>query len=256
VINLDTLERRSLSPGTFLHFVEADTAAVQSAIGSTEVVDLHSGQRTIVECAPPAEQPLQQNVESFDLRRVADDATPPFVRNTYNVVERASGDVMFGFEALSADYAGPSELVVAAPPEGDWSNIFIVDVATARATFIASGRLHYEKGQAFPLTANEQYVVWTDDGCAGGNTRIYHRDSGRLVEVDESLWAGLTEEGLIAAGVFGPHQLIDPESLERLVVVPGLAPGVSVDSGPDVGWSEDGRYFSRGFAGGHGGYCV
>ncbi|MEX2159583.1 MAG: response regulator transcription factor [Dehalococcoidia bacterium] len=257
VIDLDTLEPRSLGRGTFLRFVEADTAAVQSAIGTTEVVDLHSGQRTIVESAPPAEQPPQLNVESFELRHVADDATPPYTRNTYNVVERTSGDVMFGFEALSADYAGPGELVVAAPPEGDWSNIFIVDVATGRATFIASGRLHYEKGQAFPLTANEQYVVWTDDGCAGGNTRIHHRDSGRLVEVDESLWAWLTDDGLIAAGAFGPHQLIDPESLERAVVVPDIAPGADVESsGPDVGWSEDGRYFSRGFAAGHGGYCI
>jgi len=261
VINLATRERRRLSPGNFLHFVDGATAAVQFAMEQFEVVDLGTGRRTLVEQAPPAARPPPEvDNEPYELRRVMDDNTPPYVRNGYSVSDWASGDVLFEFVALSADYAGPGELVVAAPPEGAWSNIFIVEVATGQATFIASGRLHYEKGQAFPITANEKYVLWTDDGCAypdTGNTQIFYRESGLLTEIDASLWAWLTDDGLIAAGAFGPHQLIDPDTLERLVVVPDIDPNAQVESsGPDIGWSPDRRYFSRGFAGGHGGYCV
>jgi hypothetical protein len=261
VINLETRERRRLSSGNFLHFVDANTAAVQSEIEQFEVVDLQTGERTVVDNPPPAEQPPEGDIEPYELRRLAEDQTPPYIRNVYSVIDRASGDVLFAIDALSVDYAAPGELIVATVPEGDWSNIFVVQVATAQATFVASARLHYEKGQASPLTANGKHVLWTDDACAypdPGNTRVFNRETGRLTEIDQSLWAWLTDDGLIAAGAFGPNQLIDPGSFERVVVVPDVAPDATPEesSGPDVGWSLDHRYFSRGFAGGHGGYCM
>jgi DNA-binding CsgD family transcriptional regulator len=259
VIELSTLERRRLSPGNFLHFVDGETAAVQSAIEQFEVVDLRSGERTVVESPPPAEPPPPTPaVDDYELREVQDEVAP-YVRNAYTVLSRTSGETLYEFEALAARPAGPGELVIATSPAGERSNIFVADIATGQATFIASGRLHYEKGQASPLSADGEYVVWTDDLCSTspGNTFVFYRASGRLTEIDTSLYATLTENGLIAAGAFGPHQLIDPESLEPLVVVPDVDPNAEVESsGPDVGWSLDRRYFSRGFAGGHGGYCV
>ena len=110
-----------------------------------------------------------------------------------------------------------------------------------------------------PFAANEDFIVRTDDHCnfdSPGQTRVYDRRAGTITELDDRLWVSFTSDGLIASGTFGAKALIDPETFEYTFVLPALAPGSEgQSSGPDVSWSPDDVYVSRGFAGGHGGLC-
>jgi hypothetical protein len=143
---------------------------------------------------------------------------------------------------------------VATPPQNGTTNIFIVDIDSGQAVFIATS--DYSPPN-WPLAANADYVMWTEDYCGlpPGKTRRYDRRTASLTELDATLWATFTPDGLIAAGEFGERILIDPETLEVLVAVPDRGPGANLDSASDVSWSPDYRYFTRGFAGGHGGLC-
>lgn len=261
VINLGTKERRQLGAGNFLRFLNGGQALIQSAMETFEVIDLETGERTPVTELPPegTPEPAQAVGEAYDLARIVDDNATPYARNTYRVTDRATGALLFDFTALTAMPAGEGELVVAVPPDDELSNIFIVDIASQTATFVASAKLHYEKGAASPLTANDDYVLWTEDLCSPtpGNTRLFERSSKHLIEIRDSLYAWLRSDGLIAVGAFGPQRLIAPGTLTYVFSVPPRSETpASESSGPDVSWSPDYRYVSQGFAGGHGGYCM
>jgi hypothetical protein len=90
-------------------------------------------------------------------------------------------------------------------------------------------------------------VVWTDNYCDGGHTRVYDRQSKKITEVEASLWPVAMVDGLIFEGPFGGRALIDPATLEYRTALP---PGVG-----DTSWSPDHRYASLGQYGGHGGLC-
>jgi hypothetical protein len=172
------------------------------------------------------------------------------------VTDIVTGRTVLELDVERARPAGPGELVLATRPEDGMANIFIVEIASGQATFIATSRWMAWND---PLAANEDYVLWTEDYCRpmdAGKTRLFDRRTGTLTELDATLWATFTPGGLIASGTFGARELIDPETLEYVVVVPDGEPEGPVESsGPDLSWSPDYRYFSLGFAGGHGGLC-
>ena len=197
------------------------------------------------------------------------------------VLEDANRRTVLRFKALNARPAGPDELVIATSPQCEdggrliWceealakleaanpagvdikyargtTNIFIVNIKTGQARFIATAR--YDpftriRPYNWPLDADANYVIWTENYCgqARGNTRVFDRKANSITEIDASLWLRMAN-GLLGAGEFGPTMLIDPASLAFRVVMP--EPVI------DVVWSGDYRYAAVGASSGHGGLC-
>ncbi len=198
-------------------------------------------------------------------------------------VQNTAGDVLYQFRALQAWPAGPSEIVIATSPMCDdgkgkqiWceeelekldaavggkpgniqyakgtTNIFTVDLKTGKAGFIATVAYNPPtqiRPYNWPLSADANYVVWTENYCGQtkGKTRIFDRKTGQIKELDQTLWVQM-DAGLIGAGDFGARAFIDPASLQYKAVLP--------DNLPDVTWSDDYRYAAVGQASPHGGYC-
>jgi hypothetical protein len=196
-----------------------------------------------------------------------------------------SGDVLLRFQALVAGSAGNGELVVATSPvcngqdgtqarcedlryelrsndpPGEFSfeevhgttNIFLVNIETGMATFVATASFSentQEWPSNWPLIADGDYVVWTGSYCsqdAPSNTRIYHRATGKIMELDASLWVKFTRTGDLGVDPFGPKAILDIATLDWDIVLPA---GVT-----DVGESPNGRYLVVGGVLGHGGLC-
>ena len=250
VIELSTLDRQSLGPGSLIRFISDDEVVVQVATGGQgafEIVDLLTGERR----ASDSQQPQER------LNLVDGLAFFSTALDQVNGVENADGQVLLKFDAFRATFAGPGEIVVATIPEGSNMNIFAIDIESGAATFIASSPI--TRIANHPLAANEDFVIWTDDYCRfpdPGRTRVFDRGASTITELDQALWVSLTPDGLIASGTFGAKALLDPETFAYVFVVPDLIADFGGESsGPDVSWSRDYRYVSRGFAGGHGGLC-
>ena len=186
--------------------------------------------------------------EGYLIRQVERGTPPyPFLRNAFEVVDPADGRVLLTFEAYMAKPAGPGEIVVATTPENESTNIFIVSLATGQATFIATS---WYTAPNWPLAANRDLVVWTEDYCGAppGRTRVFDRRTDTLTELDRTDWVELTPGGLIGDSRhgFGARALIDPRTWSYVITLP---------DGTDVVWSPDYRYASRGLILGHGRLC-
>jgi hypothetical protein len=149
-----------------------------------------------------------------------------------------TGTLLLRIDALDVKPAGHGMLAVATrpdvaaagPPTRGTSNIFLVDVASGRATFIATAAFVAE----VPLVANDDYVLWTDSACDRGTSKLYDRRTGRITEIDTALWPSrLTPAGLLLDGVFGGHEVIDINTFSYVAALP-----------PDgvPAWSPDLRY--------------
>jgi hypothetical protein len=130
------------------------------------------------------------------------------------------------------------------------TNIFLVDLATGEATFVATATYNPLTGSwpmSWPLVADEKFVIWTESFCGEprGLTRIYDRATGEITELNVSDWLVLSD-GRLGFGVQGATAVIDPVTLEYLAVLPELS-GVS--------WSPDLRYAAVGQALGRAGVC-
>jgi len=127
-----------------------------------------------------------------------------------------------------------------------------VDVKSGKASFIATVR--YDPPTRlrpfnWPLAADANYVTWTESYCGQeprGKTRIYERKTGKVRELDASLWVQLAA-GFLGVGEFGAKALIDPATLLYKAVLPHNL--------GDVFWSPDRRYAVVGEPFGHGGLC-
>lgn len=127
------------------------------------------------------------------------------------------------------------------------TNLFEVDPATRRATFIATTRASFPN---WPFAASADFVVWQQNACTQSvTTHLYDRRTGARTEVRGPIeWPdAFTPDGLIASGAFGAKALIDPATLDYRVVLP--------DGFSDVDWTPDYRYAAVGAALGHGGLC-
>ncbi len=260
IIDLRTMEQRSLGPGRLAIFADNDHVEIaRPDSNESEIVDLRSGALTPV-VGLPNFQPsyVTTTNDGQELRQTVLDPNDQ-ARSRFTLTGAANGRVLLEFEAWHAKPAGSGALVVATVAQaapGDiptptitgavpqTTNIFLVDIASGRATFVATSSAH---GPNWPLIADTRYVVWTEDYCGpGGRTRIFDRRSGDITEINASLWLdAFTPGGLIAAGAFGAKELIDPETLEYAAVLP---------AGGDTSWSPDYRYASMEIIG-HGGLC-
>jgi hypothetical protein len=176
--------------------------------------------------------------------------TGPDVVHTFTV-STAAGALVLTVDGVAMTAAGANEVAVVAPPVDGRSNVYIVDLVTGEATFVASAVPGVSN---FPFSASQDYVLWTDGYCGEnpGPVTLFHRATGELIRLDLSgvtgldRWMHLTTTGLLAAGTFGAGYLIDPESLDYVTTIP---------DGIDVWWSTNHRYASHGLYGGHGGLC-
>lgn len=253
MVDLNSGERRGLGPGRFTGFVD-DTHIGVARPGSTttDVIDLSTGTTQAV-AAPtffpdPRGEPTS---DGYILRRTGVDSS---IMNSFSLTDPRTGAVLLQFDAGGATPAGRGTLAVDTVPvptgEPDargyrhaTTNIFLVDIATGTATFVATGNAFVR----FPLVADDNYVIWTDGYCEGGHARIYDRRTHKITEVEASLWPITMANGLILEGAFGGRALIDPSTLQYRAALP---PGVG-----DTSWSPDYRYASLGQYGGHGGMC-
>ncbi|TAK59590.1 MAG: hypothetical protein EPO22_09985 [Dehalococcoidia bacterium] len=219
---------------------------------SSETLNLVNGDRTPgVGSAPYQPSNEAPTPDGYILRRSGFD---PGKDNSFSLVD-ASGAVLLQFEASAAVPAGHGALAVAAPSvaagpanqagyQHATTNIFLADIASREATFVATAGVYIQ----FPLVADDSYVVWTDNYCDGGHTRIFDRRTNKITEVEATLWPAAMANGLILEGAFGGRALIDPATLQYRAALP---PGVG-----DTSWSPDHRFASLGQVGGHGGLCM
>lgn len=154
------------------------------------------------------------------------------------------GTPLLRFDALRATVDDASTLVALVPAGASQANIFVIDVYTRQAEFIATAPA--ETGADFPVAANRHQVVWTPNYCSttSGATRIYDRQTGQLTELsDARLWvAAFTPDGRLVDGRFGGEALVDTAALTWDTV---LSPSTG-----DTIWSPDYRYASRGITAG------
>jgi hypothetical protein len=259
VMNLQTRERTSLGMARTVRFMSDGRLAIGVGTGGAEALDLATGVRTPVDAATAFNPPFPRlTQEGYELRQSGARETNGAYGSRWTV-HGAGGSALLEFEALQATPAGPGWLAAATTPRTEGSpvpgerergtvNIFLVQIATGRAEFVSTSVWSYAN---WPLVANAQYVIWTEDFCGfpdAGHTRIYNRTSQEIIEVDETLWLeALTDGGTLAVGAFGADALISLESLAYTVRLP--------DGIGDNAWSPDYRWASAGRSLGHGGLC-
>lgn len=184
---------------------------------------------------------------------------------------------VMAFEANTVQPAGPAEVVVATTPvcyEAGWltdcyevlaklevqtsgtanrvtvegtTNIFLVDLRTGTATFVASATYNASTGlwpMNWPLVANKDFVAWTESYCGEpkGVTRIYNRATGEITQINRTDWLVLAD-GRLGLGEQGATSIIDPATLQYVAVLPEIT-GVSWS--PDLRYAGVGQNFARG----------
>ncbi len=255
LLDLATMARRSLGPARLAFFLDDGTVAITFPGGNeAEILNLNTGERRSSPFIPTG--PPSQDVKTpggFLLRR---QRLTDFDRSLFTLEDLGSGRVLLQFEAYAAVPAGPDALAVATLPAVDdpqaplWRrtgtvNVFLVAIPTGEATFVATAAY---ADPNWPLAANDRYVVWTEGYCSipQGKTRLYDRLTSQLIELDASLWATFTPDGLVADGGFGPRAFIDPKTWQYRAVIEGAG---------DTSHSRSYRYVTAGQYGGHGGLC-
>ncbi len=89
------------------------------------------------------------------------------------------------------------------------------------------------------LSANERFVVWTDQYCGATPTlRVRDRTTGETREYLGAGWALVTPDDQLAIGEFGARALFDLAAGVHTFVLP--------DGHVEVNWSADYRYASTG----------
>lgn len=258
VVDLPSGQPRSLGPGWMAQFIDNATIVMLSVGGyERTIVDVVSGARRPYAGEPfPASllRPAARTSEGFAVEPANPDRDSQV--RTYTVRDAGSGSVLLTFDAASVTPAGKGELAAAAPPVDGQSNVYLIDIRSGAATYVASARPDVVN---WPFSATADSVLWVDGYCVlpRGQTTLFDRKSGQLVRFDTGgssgtdRWMLLTPGGLLAAGSFGATVLIDPATATFKVVIPGRPDGWA----GDVSWSADYRYASHGPYGGHGGIC-
>jgi len=273
------------------NYLDVDGAVMDIRTGQTQAID-EITDPALKEMAEASRRPPDPGRYRFrdqaKGRAACSDPTPGpdrcvVMANEQQVLEETStGKVVLEFRALAAFQVGPDELVIATSPQckstdgsqkwcGDvvaglltdppqtrtryaegTTNIFSVDIASGRATFVATAPFRPNTNTIYshwPLIANKDYIVWSGGFCSGqkDNTRIFERASGRIRELNAALWVSFTPSGDLGVDPFGPRAILDIETLQWKIVLP--------ENLVDVVESPDGRFLAVGGVLGHGGLC-
>lgn len=284
IVDLESREERSIGPASAVTFVEEDRIAL--AAPRTPLEDV---QWTLYDSATlqrSADQTTAGNQSADRLTSTGHilKATPiagtELPRGGYGaahfeLVDPKDNYLVMAFDAFAVSSADATHLVVARAP-GDFPKgafesidvqIYLLDVTTGQGSWIGGAAA---SSPNWALSANERYVLWTNNYCAETQSGpevilldrqgIAHGYSGGvdhpLPSGGDDAWMFLTPGGLIAQGTFGADALLDPATGKYIVTLPPieLAPGVTGTT-PQAHWSKDYRYATYYFAGGHGGLC-
>ncbi len=191
----------------------------------------------------------------------------------YRIFDRETTDLVLRVTALDARIVPDGQLLLLVDAGLGVGNIFLVDLDSLEAEFVATTLTEPFARSSIPIAASEDYIVWTPNYCDGeyyqsvgdpsvydlerrpgsepavGNTMLFNRATGMLTElVDEHLVIlSFTPDGRMVDGIIGGLALLDPTLPAWDVVLP--------EGSTPVRWSPDYRYASRGEQLGHGGYC-
>ncbi len=250
LIEIATGAKRDLGPGGVVGFVDDNHVGVwrPAVAGSgtrvSESIDLTTGAvAPTVGCFPQCH--ILSTPEGYLI--LDKDA------GVTSVTDPTTNRVVLRFTASNVEPAGGKSVLVATTMtdhqrdangrELGTTNLFLVDIATGRATFVATTT--YDTTYA----ANDAYVAWTDGLCAldGSHTRIFNRTKGTITELDTPLAPSFTPDGLILDGFFGGSALIDPATPQYIAAIPSRG---------DSSWSRDYHHASLGQFGGHDGPCL
>lgn len=249
LLDMRTQQRQSLGPGRMLEWYDNERLSIlQPNANLRESVNVTNMQRSHA-LAPVAGEFIRLMQDGNALVRTFRQQPP---NTSFFTVRMPDGRALVEFEAHAAAPAGPGEIVLATTPQNGMTNIFVVNVNSGVAEFIATSRW---TAPNWPLGGSADFVVWTEGYCGPGEgkTRFFDRRSRAITEIDASLWVYMSPGGLIGAGEFGPSELIDPRTLQYTAVLPSR---VGTMNPPiDVSWSIDYRYASVGQVLGHGGLC-
>ena len=258
LIDLTTMQKRRLGPWRIAAFLDNTHVGIASETGNdAESLDLTTGARAPL-AGGAASLFLNTSVtmtpDGYSLR-IEYRSANPFPKSQFYLTDASTGELLLNFEAYAAVPAGRGALAVATVPQltgardargfgTGTTNIFLVDIASGNATFVATSR--YAEPN-WPLSADDRYVIWTEDYCAAtqGRTRMYDRRTKQVIEIDATLWPRFTRDGLILDGPFGGTAILDPETLQYLAAIPA----------DEAEWSTDSHYASLGLVDGHGGLC-
>lgn len=253
VLDLKTQQRRNLGPGRTADWFDSQRVITfLPNSNDRELINVAANQREPIPSAMGPDAAARDFSDGSKVRRVIK-SDYPYLTSAFTFIG-PDGRILLEFDAYQVEPAGTGEIVVATPPASATSgttNIFIVNVNSGVATFVATSRYTQPN---WPLGGNADYVVWTEGYCgAAGNTRIYDRRTGTITELQRGYWVTMTPGGLLGVGEFGPAALVDPTTLQYRVVIRVR----SGQTGPavDVFWSPLYTYASRGQTGGHGGLC-
>lgn len=217
-------------------FLDENHAFVQNG-SITESVDLVTGEHqrlTRDPIPPPIDEEITPDGYVLAHNYVPSDQPPqPKI-----LTDPRSQSLIIQIDAYDMRPAGHGSVVVATRPATQssagrlgrgTSNIFLIDIATGAATFVATTAFVGE----LPFAANDKFVVWTDSACDRGTARIYDRRTGRITRLDQPLWSPILAPGGNIVEGFLPRRVIDPVSLEVIAALPREAPPL---------WSPDYRY--------------
>lgn len=246
LIDLATGEQRRLGVGvdSAPWIDDATVLSVNATANARTAIDVETGIARPAPTFDPANEPFLSEVRgALQLVQISDGVPAVFeVRN------RASGEMWLRLEAEAARFSGDGELVIAAPaaaPDLD-SNIFLVDVDTATATFVASTQL--VSRSLIALSATPEFIAWSHRFCAAdGTLRLFDRATSEVRDVEVSAWTVLTPDNQLALGEFGARALFDLNAGRYTAVLPGPQ--------NEVTWSPDYRYASVGAELEHGSRC-
>ncbi len=285
IISLESGEKRSIGPASAVTFVEGGRIAlaaprtplenVQWTLYDTATLQRSADQTT---AGNQSESRLLSTGHILKATPTAGTELPRggYGSGNFELLDPKDNHVVMAFDAFAVSSADATHLVVARaaddyPKEPFRSidvQIYLLDVTTGLGTWIGAAAA---SSPNWNLSANERYVLWTNNYCdeTPGRAEVILLDRTRNLvrgfsgdadhplpaESDEA-WMFLAPNGLIAQGTFGARALLDPQSGKYVVTLPpiDLAPGVTGTT-PQARWSKDYRYATYYFAGGHGGLC-
>lgn len=271
LMDIATGARRTFGDGQNIVFLDDRRVVVnQPQTSNWRVFDIATGQLSTDQSLPARTLPGEPSYPPAPVGYywvVTPDQTTALSRgwtgrSDFKLIERSTGVTALQFDAVLAAPGGDGEVVVATPLQGAETNVFVVNIQSGKAEFIA--RTRFGQGPNWPLSGSARYVLWTDNYCwaeggaAQGAITLYDRTTKSLTSVDDGVsandlqrdrFARLTPAGVIALGSFGAQALIDPVSFAYTTVLPG------VNTASSRTWSPDYRYAAYASGGGHGGLC-
>ena len=209
VMRLSDLSERVLGPGRFAHFVGDEICTAPPNSNDLVIVDPTTGTGTPVDQCDAvgrgADNPGPLENGDYAIRDVRGFGSRG--QRRFEAISELTGDAVLTVDALQVILSGDDELLVATPWTRDSTNIFVVDIPSRSATYVATAALH---GGPIGLSANDRFLLWTDEFCGqsvgfDGSTSLYERDTGFLIEIDRALHGTFTPTDLSRrAGAGGP----------------------------------------------------